>query len=184
MRVLKVFLTIAVMIGLVGLGCDSASPTAPSGSTIVLSVNPATIDVNGQAEVGALVRKGDGSPVNPGTQGVFTTTLGELDPQSAPTDDSGIATAILKAKGQAGTATVTANTGGATQAAVDIQIGSAAASITIQATPTTLPQQGGTIDLVAVVRDGNGQVLANFAVTFNTDSGVLDSLGGSVSENR
>ena len=59
---------------------------------------------------------------------------------------------------------MTADTGGATQASLDVQIGSAAASITLQATPTSLPQQGGDVDLVAVVRDGNGQVLANFAV--------------------
>ena len=71
--------------------CDKASPVSPAGTTITLSVNPTRIDVTGNATVTAIVRRENGSPVNPGTIVNFSTTLGSLDPDDAPTDDTGVA---------------------------------------------------------------------------------------------
>ena len=87
--------------------CDKASPVAPAGTTITLSVNPTRINIDGEATATAIVRRDNGSPVNPGTIVNFSTSLGELDPDDAATDDTGVAETILRGAGQIGTATVT-----------------------------------------------------------------------------
>ena len=86
----RIFLAVLVLVGLaVSPACDKASPVAPAGTTITLSVNPTRINITGQATVTAIVRRENGSPVNPGTVVNFSTTLGELSSNDAPTDDTG-----------------------------------------------------------------------------------------------
>lgn len=165
------------------LACDKATPIAPTGAVITLSVNPTVIAADGEAEVTAIVRRDGGAPVNPGTQVIFTTTLGELVPGTASTDDAGVARTKLLGKGQVGLATVGASSGAASQVEVEVQIGSLASSISLQATPSSLPAEGGTVRLVAVVRDGNGALLKDFPVNFSSEIGVLGSGGGTVLTN-
>lgn len=162
---------------LVSPACDKASPVAPAGTTITLSVNPTRINIDGQATATAIVRRDNGSPVNPGTIVNFSTTLGQLDPDDAATDDTGVAETILRGAGQIGTATVTASTGAAAAVSADLQIGSLASSMTLQASPTTIGPSGGEVDLLAVVRDDAGQLLQNLAVNFLTTAGTLESRG-------
>ena len=130
------------------------------------------------------MRKADGSRVNPGTEVTFTTTLGVLSENVVPTDDGGVALTTLRGDGRVGTATVVANSGGASEATVDVAIGSFAFSLTLVATPATIPKTGAGIDLLATARDDFGQLVQGIAVTFDTEIGVLDSRGSPVLTNN
>ena len=179
-------LTACVILLLVAVspGCDKASPVAPAGTTISLSVNPSRIDITGQASVTAIVRRDNGTAVNPGTEVNFSTTLGALEPELAKTDDSGVARTIIRGTGQVGTATIEASTGAATPSTVEIQIGSLASSATLVASPTAIGKGGGSIELLAVVRDDAGQLLNELAVNFSTSAGTLDSRGAALLTNE
>ncbi len=176
MRYLATACVILLLIAVVP-GCDKASPVAPAGTTISLSINPSRIDITGQASITAIVRRDNGTAVNPGTEVNFSTTLGSLDPDLAKTDDAGVARTTLKGTGQVGTATIEASTGAATPSTVEIQIGSLASSVTLVASPTAIGKGGGTIELLAVVRDDAGQLLNQLAVNFSTSAGTLESRG-------
>jgi hypothetical protein len=182
-------------------GCDKATPVAPGGSILAISANPTKIGVNGQSTITVIGRKPDGNPLNPGTEIRMTATLGSVD-SIVTTDRSGTATATFQANGQLGTATITAATGtstggsgggttsdttgssaGTLTASVRVQVGTSAKTITIQPTPTSIPVDGGSVKLLAVVRDANGQPLPNQGVNFTTDLGTLASRGGIVQTN-
>ncbi len=174
-----------LLIGVVlALSCGKASPVAPAGTTLTLSVNPTRINIEGEATATAIVRRADGAPVNPGTIVNFSTSLGLVDPESSPTDDAGIATAVISGAGQIGIATVTASTGPTAPVSVELQIGSLASSMTLQASPTSVGETGGEVDLLAVVRDDAGQLLKNLAINFSTSTGTLESLGAAVLTNE
>jgi PKD repeat protein len=160
------------------MGCDKASPVAPSGSTIALSASPAQIpSASGTSTITAVVLRSNGTPVNPGTQIRFSTTLGTID-QVAETDSTGTATAILRGDGRPGTAKVKATTGNvATPPELDVVIGSSAGSVTLQATPSNVPETGGTVSLLALVRDGSGRPLPGASVNFSAPVGSLQSGG-------
>lgn len=182
---IRLLLWVVLVAGiLVSPACDKASPVAPAGTTITLSVNPTRINIDGQASVTAIVRRENGSPVNPGTIVNFSTSLGELDPDDAATDDTGVAETLLRGAGQIGTATVTASTGAAASVSAELQIGSLASSMTLQASPTTIGKTGGEVDLLAVVRDDAGQLLENLAVNYSTTAGSLESKGAPMLTNE
>lgn len=159
--------------------CDKPTPVAPEGAALTISANPSRIDVNGSSTVSVLARKSDGLAVNPGTEVNFATTLGTIDPV-AFTNDRGVATATLRGDGRVGTATVVADSGAAGQATLDIQVGSLAGSINLQATPTNVSKDGGTIQLLALVRDDTGAPLPNITVNFTTFVGTLASGGAAI----
>ena len=173
--VLPLLLSFALLLP---LGCDKADPVAPTGSTMTLSASPAQISsANGTSTITAVVLRANGNPVNPGTQVRFSTNLGTID-ASAETNSSGVATAILRGDGRVGTAKVTATTGNvATAPTVDVAVGRAAKTLTLQANPTNLASSGGRVRLIAVVRDTSGQPLSDATVTFQTELGRLDSRG-------
>ncbi len=183
MRYLATACVILLLIA-VAPGCDKASPVAPAGTTISLSINPSRIDITGQASVTAIVRRDNGTAVNPGTEVNFSTSLGSLDPELAKTDDAGVARTTLRGTGQVGVATIEASTGAATPSTVEIQIGSLASSVTLVASPTAIGQGGGTIELLAVVRDDAGQLLNELAVNFSTTAGTLESRGAAKLTNQ
>jgi hypothetical protein len=176
MRYLVTACVILVLVAVVP-GCDKASPVAPAGTTISLSVNPSRIDISGTASITAIVRRDNGTAVNPGTEVNFSTSLGSLNPEVGKTDDSGVARTTLKGAGQVGVATIEASTGAATPSTVELQIGSLASSATLVASPTAIGQGGGTIELLTVVRDDAGQLLNQLAVNFSTTAGTLESRG-------
>lgn len=168
--------------------CDRVTPVAPVGSTITISVNPSRIDAEGEAAlVTIIVRKEDGTPVNPGTQVNVSTTLGTLDPEVTFTDETGVAKSQLTGDGRIGMATVSATTGAAALVSVEVQIGSVAASITLTATPSNVPKdpQGdeGVIELLALIRDDTGAPLGGGVVNFFAETGVLASRGGPIVTN-
>lgn len=160
-----------------GLACDSASPVAPSGTILTVSASPTEIGTTGSATVRATALRANGTPVNPGTIIRFDTSLGTIDEQ-AETDDDGVARATLTGDGRIGTATVTARSGTAEAATVDVKVGKVASNVSLQATPPSIPETGGTVQLLASVRDAEGQPLPGVTATFNTQIGRLASAGG------
>lgn len=173
--------------------CDKASPVAPDGTTVSLSANPSQIaSASGTSTITAIVRKSNGTPVVRGTEVRFATNLGSVD-SLAETDSEGIARVTLRGDGRQGTATVTASVGGTVStppaggtgtttttsggSSVTVEIGLSSGSITLQPTPTFVSAAGGTINLVALVRDSRGQPLAGAGVNFTTALGRLGSGG-------
>lgn len=182
---LALAVTALVLAGLLAAaaGCSKAAPTAPSGSTLVLSVSPAAIvSATGSATASGILRLPDGL-AQPGAQVQFTTTLGSLNPGIATTNNNGIATATLTGDGRIGTAKVMAYSGAVMSSEVDVTIGSPSASMTLQAIPATIPSSGGNIKLVAIVRDATGAPVAGAGVNFTTNVGRLASGGGIVLTN-
>jgi adhesin/invasin len=162
-------------------GCGKANPVAPSGSTLTLHVNPTTIpSARGSATATATLIRPNGTPDN-GAQVQFTTTLGTFNPTAAATKSDGNAVSTLSGNGTAGTAKVTAFSGGVMSTELDVTIGSLGASITLQASPATLPAAlppgGAKVTLVAVVRDATGLPQAGEQVNFTTTVGTLKNNG-------
>jgi PKD domain/Invasin, domain 3 len=171
----------ALLGGVLAAGCAKVSPTAPSGSTVTLSANPSFISsASGTTSITAVVRKASGSPVASGTEVRFTADLGAIDPLGK-TDTSGIATVTLRGDGRVGKATVSAFLAGSSASAtLAVNIGGApplAKSITLQADPPSIGTAGGTIKLLAVVRDASGQPVTGASVTFSSPVGTLRSGG-------
>jgi hypothetical protein len=93
------------------VGCDKATPVAPSGTTLAIAANPSTVSLNGTSTVTVIGRRPNGSPLIPGTEIQFSTNLGSIEPAIATTDSNGQVTAIFRADNRAGAATITASTG-------------------------------------------------------------------------
>ncbi|HET9370092.1 MAG TPA: hypothetical protein VFO19_07580 [Vicinamibacterales bacterium] len=109
-------------------GCDDVWLTAPSGTAITLFADTDAVAVNGTAEITAVLIEGGqssddaqsivpgvGTPVHPGTVVSFSTTLGTIEPADVKTGGGGRAVVRFNAGGQAGTATIRAISGPASQ---------------------------------------------------------------------
>lgn len=167
---------LALPLLLLAFGCDEATPVAPSGTVLSISATPGEIPVRGSATIRVTALRANGTPVNPGTLIRLDTTLGLID-ESVPTDDTGVARATLRGDGRIGTATVTARSGASEAATVEVEIGEAAANASLQASPSSIPETGGTVTLLALVRNDQGQPLPNATVNFTTEVGILASGG-------
>jgi PKD domain/Bacterial Ig-like domain (group 1) len=178
--------------------CDSVPLTAPTNSTIVLTAGTRVLPIGGSTQLNAEVIEQAGTPVHDGTTVRFFTSLGRVDPAEAQTrngiatamffagDDSGIADVRASSGGAGGgstpatnggngttTTTTTSSTGGAT---IQITIGAAAIeTVTVRANPSTVSQNGGTVQVVATVAGTNGRLLSNIPVTFSATHGTLSS---------
>ena len=128
---------------------------------------PNRIASDGISTITVTARKSSGFPVNPGTPVFLSTTRGSI-PTNGNTNDDGVVRVALSGNGEAGMATVKANAGAAEEVEIEVQIGIFAASLTLQASPTTIGENGGQIDLLAVVRDDTGQPLPGVTVNFTT----------------
>jgi adhesin/invasin len=167
-------LTIAILCALL-IACDNLPLLAPTGSTITLSSTHLVLPSDGAAEITATVIEGSATPVHNGTLVVFNTTVGQLDLREARTHN-GSATVRLRATGASGTARVTATSGGATAEAIEILIGTAAAdTVSLSASPATVSASGGTVTLIATVRDAGGRGLPAVPVSFAASAGDLSA---------
>jgi len=187
-------LVLVVAAAALAAACDSVPLLAPSGSTITLTASTNAIPSNGTAQLTAYILEASGTPPHPGTQVIFTTTLGVIEPGEATTDINGRAQATFRANGQNGTATINAASGGAntggstggtnggagggtatpTTGAVRISVGTAAVGrIALTANPTTISANGGSATVTANVVDVNGNALTGAPVSFATSAGVL-----------
>jgi hypothetical protein len=166
---------LAVMVLLVGAGCDKVPLTAPTESTIQLFANGSSVPLTGGVDLIATVNEAPGTPVQNGTVVTFTTTLGRIEPPEARTTN-GRVTVRLLGDGRSGTATVTALSGGATAGELEIPVGAAAAdNLVLRAEPNFVGASGGTVQLIATVRDEAGNGVAGAPVTFSATAGRLSS---------
>ncbi|MEP7010438.1 MAG: PKD domain-containing protein [Acidobacteriota bacterium] len=190
---------LALFAVVIGLACGKASPTAPSGTLLTVSASPTRISANGSSTISILGRTATGTPLRSGTELRVATSLGSIEPLVV-TNSNGEATATLRGDGRQGTATVEVTTGvadtppmtstsepvgnasGTGSATVTVQVGSNAGGVSLQATPSTIsltnfPTGGKRIELLALVRDDQGNPLAGANVNFTSEIGVLDSRG-------
>lgn len=158
------------------LGCSEGTPVAPTGTILRVSAYPTRIATRGLSTVTISAYRSTGNPVNPGTEVRLSSTIGVVDPV-AYTDDDGQASATLRGDGRAGTATVSAFSGGVEPVTIDIAIGQQAASMSFQVTPSSVAETGGTLELLALVRDDVSQPLAGAQVNFRSEVGTLASGG-------
>jgi hypothetical protein len=166
----------AVLAALVAVAaCDKVGLLAPTGSTVTLSISSTSVGGNGTATVLASVIEAAGTAVHDGTEVTFQASVGVVDPVVARTE-GGLARATFRANGASGTASIVAFSGGARSDAVEVRVGSAAAeTVTVRVTPTSIPPNGGPVQVTATVRDVSGNSLAGAQVVFSTDNGTLSS---------
>ncbi|HEX3127211.1 MAG TPA: invasin domain 3-containing protein [Thermoanaerobaculia bacterium] len=140
------------------LGCDKATPVAPSGTTLTISANPTKIGLTGSSTITVVGRKPDGNPLNPGTEIRLSSDRGTVSPSVVEVDSSGRATATLRGDGRKGAAKVTAAVADAT-AEISVQIGESdetTPSLIVSVNPSVIPVSGtSTITVVARNADGS-----------------------------
>lgn len=158
------------------VACDKVPLLAPTGSSIFLSVNTNRLAVNSFAEITATVVESAGTPPQNGTLVSFSASLGTIEPRDARTE-GGRATVRFTAGSQSGTARINAVSGGAqAEEVLEIQVGGAAvAGVSLRAEPASVPNTGGTVTIVAAVRDDVGNRLAGIPVSFSSDGGQLST---------
>lgn len=170
-------LCLSLVLAVAGLAaCDKASPVAPAGTVLSVTANPTQIGASGTSQIRVVALRANGTPVNPGTQIRMSTNLGTIDPL-VEVGDGGVALGTLRGDGRIGTAEVTAAVGADTTASVEVAVGRAAANISLQANPAQVDEEGGVVELLAVVRDATGQPLADASVNFQSEVGSLASRG-------
>ncbi len=174
---------LAAAAALVGVNaCGKGTPVAPSSAVLTLSANPIEIGYGEMAVLSLSALRSTGNPVNPGTEIVLTTTLGSV-PNIVTTDERGLATAHLTAGQTAGTATITAASGGATAVTITVEIGETVGSLNLTGKPTRFKFTGGRSELRLFVLDRDGQPLSGASVFFSSTAGRLDSGGQAVPSN-
>jgi PKD repeat protein len=155
--------------------CDKVPLMAPTESTITLFATATSVSATGSADIIATVIEQAGTPVQNGTVVSFTTTLGRIEPSEARTQN-GKVTVRFTGDGRSGLATITAFSGAASNATLELPIGSAAAeTVTLRAEPGRLPPGGGSTQVIALVRDLAGNPLAGATVAFSTTAGTLSN---------
>jgi hypothetical protein len=177
--------TAAIFLTVLGLvACDRATPTAPPNTKLVITASPLTITQTGTSTVTITALRSSGQPVNPGTEIRLDTTLGTIEP-IVTTDERGQAVATLRGGGVGGEATVTARSGAAESVNVKVQVGAKVDKVTLVATPASIPAgEAAQVELVAVVRDIQGQPIQGANVIFTTEAGRLASEGTIVVTNE
>lgn len=167
---------VAVLAMVFAAACDEGTPTAPTGTILHVSANPTLIATTGSSAITIQAVRSNGNPVNPGTEIRLSTTIGTIE-SVVYTDDDGVAHATLHGNGQSGTATVSAYSGAVEAVTAEVVVGVPAGSIQLTVSPTSVPETGGTLTLLALVRDEQGQPLAGASVNFSSEAGTLDSGG-------
>jgi hypothetical protein len=165
--------------------CEEAPLTAPNGSEIFLQANPTFVISNGGISVvTAVVTEPAGTLVPDGTEVLFFTNLGRIDPVGKTV--RGVARVNFVSDSRSGRATVTAISGqapGGTNPTVEIAIGSALPSlVNVAADPQriTLPRNA---RIVATVFDEFGNPVQNVPVSFSIDGSLVEETldsGGSL----
>src|SRR5262245_51763428 len=157
-------------------GCDKVPLLAPTGATITLAATNTVIPIGGSTNIIATVIEVSGTPVHNGTVVTFSTTLGNIEPVEARTEN-GLVTVRLYAGNRSGTAIVRAFSGGAAatgDASVELTIGSAGAErVVLTASNTVVGINGGTVALTASVSDASNNPIPNAPVLFTATAGTL-----------
>ncbi len=157
------------------LGCDKATPLAPTGTRLTVSANPTKIGLTGSSTITVIGRKPDGNPLNPGTEVRLSVDRGIITPAVLQVDRDGKATATFRGDGRSGPAKITA---ASADAMVDtlIQIGETDESkpkVLVSVTPSTIALNG-TATVTVIARNPDGSpVAAGQRVLLTTTLGSL-----------
>ncbi|MFC2173685.1 Ig-like domain-containing protein [Acidobacteriota bacterium] len=152
------------------------NPVAPDGSTLYMSANPTSISADGGVStVTVLIFDDQGAPIEDNKVIQFSTSLGSIEPEVSTA--GGKAVAHLAATGEAGIATVTAIANATDQATVDVTVGQIIQTVSVSASPATLPAQGGQSTITAVVFGENNSLASGVSVAFSNNAGSLASGG-------
>jgi hypothetical protein len=156
--------------------CDEGTPVGPEGTILRISANPTRISKTGASTITLQALRSNGNPVNPGTEIRLSSNIGQIDPV-VYTDADGVAHATLRGDGRVGVATIAAYSGGNDPVETEVEVGSRAGAISLNADPNSLRLEGGVVELIALVRDAEGQPLPGATVNFRTEAGSLRSGG-------
>ena len=170
-------LATVLVLGASIVGCDSANPVAPTGSTLTVTASPTQISLSSDGSLITVTGfKPDGNPLNPGSQVNLATDLGVLDATVVEIGDNGRASTRLRPDGRPGTATVTASlTAGDAMAMAAVQIGEDGIqpTLAITASPNRINiEQESTISVIA--RNVDGSFLSGGRVRLRSTLGQLD----------
>jgi hypothetical protein len=147
--------------------------TTGSKPTLIVSVNPSSIQVGEQAVITVIARNPDGTRVGAGERVSLTTTLGSVSPANPTTDSNGTATATLRSGNKAGTATISALLGTSDATTTTLSILDVAQDIIVSANPSSItPTPEGTdVSLVAQVVNAQSQPVSSVSVIFSATRG-------------
>ena len=154
--------------------------------TVLVSVTPSTVALEGEATVTVIARNPDGTPVARGERVTLTTTLGRLENSQPTIQGNGTATTTLEAGDREGTATITAIVGSSAAATTTATIVlDAATSISVTANPSTIQSdKTTTIEITATVTNNRAQPVVGALVIFETDLGrFTDTTSETTDEN-
>ncbi len=169
------------------LAWDSANPVAPTGSVLSISANPTQINLSGgSSQITVTGFKPDGNPLNPGTQVLISTDIGNLfdatsgggQVSTIEVTSGGQALAFLRGDGRAGPATVTATlaTSAEATATATVQIGVPVTdqpTLTLSASPAVI-NLSETSSISALARASDGTSLgAGQQIRLRTTLGTL-----------
>ena len=171
---------VLIVIGLAAAACDTAPLTAPTNSSITMSISTAVLPVGGTAEITAFVSEQGGTPVQNGTMVRFATNLGRVDPVQVETR-KGFAVTTFHAGDTTGVADIRATSGaigaasGTTGNLVQITVfdPQQVETVTLTANPGSVPATGGTVDLIATVVAVTRGPAVGVPVTFTASDGQL-----------
>jgi hypothetical protein len=150
--------------------------TPKTNLTIRLTASPLNIVADGvsQSTISATVTDANtNAPVAAGTLVSFTTTLGTVTP-SGTTDSAGRVTATLTSSTQAGVATVTASTSGASPRTVQVTFDpGTVASIRVSSNKTNITADGSdNATITGEALDASGNVVPGLPLSFSSTSQV------------
>lgn len=153
--------------------CEEAPLTAPNDSTIFLQANPMFVIANGGISVvTAVLTEPAGTLVPDGTEVLFFTDLGRIDPVGKTV--RGVASVNFVSDSRSGQATVTAISGKAQAKIETIAVGSARPTrVQVVADPPVMSTQRNA-RLTATVFDDNGNPVQNVPVAFSLDDSATD----------
>lgn len=157
-------------------GCEQAPLTAPDGSSIFLQANPTFVIANGGISVvTAVVTEPAGTLVPDGTEVLFFTDLGRIDPEGKTV--RGVARVNFVSDSRSGRATITAISGqkpGTAPPTVTVAIGNALPTrVQVAADPQRITTVRNT-RITATVFDENGNPVQNVPVSFSIDGSLVE----------
>ncbi len=186
MRFLFYFL--AVVSVLANLSCEKGEPVTQESDRLILSVSPSTILNYGDTSiVTAYVTHTDGRNVVDGTRVILQSDGGSIG--SEVSTSNGKAEAVFISDAAVGTYTITAQSGqigadGSITATINVvDRAITVGSLLLTASPSSLTQRGGEINLSAIALDQAGQPIHDLTIVISSSHGSLTSNGATLISN-
>lgn len=170
-----------VALGLAILACDGGGsgggdPTGPTDPVLTLTASPRAASVFGSSTLTARALNPDGSPVAAGSQIDLSTDFGNLAAPRIVTENSGLATTVLRGVGEVGTAVVNARLAGTSAtAAASVRFGADGLQVLLVASPSAIAPQGSATLRITVLNTDDSPA-PGVRLDLATTLGRLDAL--------